>query len=488
MSTVGGGGGGNDEGDDGEYDPLNEWIRRGGGGGAPGGTNDDGGRRLGEEARAEGRLPISYGAVGAGGGGGANGGRFGPMSSSGDPAATDGDAPPSSSSSSSSSSLSPPSPASSSSSSSRNNNPYLAMVTRLAPSDLISRFTSTAPPRVQDAVRSTILGLVGGMASQMKFDTRAVATGEKLANLMFQLQMTGYMFKNAEYRLGLSQSLGVGGASSSSSSSSDGGGGGRMLPAGKEEGGGNGDDGSDAMRRGRLVDGSRIKVRYGGGVAGGDDDDVDVDVGEGGSKDDGPSSSVASSGIEVEVDARAYMSELRREVRRLRDELEATKLAREEETRKDLLGYIRSLPKGELQRLTGTMSPEVLEAMKGLVSAVLSGIGEEGEGEEEEDEGGGGDVEGKMIGPDTVTEQSGEALAQLCMWQLVVGYNLRELEVREEFRASMMMADDDDIGANNEKFGGGGGDDGGGGGGGGPGDGDGGGAVAAGDDGRDEWR
>jgi hypothetical protein len=25
----------------------------------------------------------------------------------------------------------------------------------------------------------------------------------------------------------------------------------------------------------------------------------------------------------------------------------------------------------------------------------------------------------------------------LCMWQLVVGYNLRELEVREEFRVSM---------------------------------------------------
>jgi hypothetical protein len=466
MSTVGGGGGSNDDDDDddSEYDPLNEWIRRGGGGGAPGGENDGGGRRLGEEARAEGRLPISYGAVGAGGPPGGGGGRFGPMSS-GDPASatTDADgAPPSSSS------LSPPSPPAS------RDNPYLAMVTRLAPSDLISRFTSTAPPRVQDAVRSTILGLMGGMASQMKFDTRAVATGEKLANLMFQLQMTGYMFKNAEYRLGLSQSLG-GGASSSHV------GGGRMLPGGNEEGGGNDDD-ADAMRRGKLVDGSRIKVRYGGVAGGGDDDD---DVGGGSKDDDGPSSFAASSGIEVEVDARAYMSELRREVRRLRDELEATKLAREEETRKDLLGYIRSLPKGELQRLTGTMSPEVLEAMKGLVSAVLSGIGEEeeGGGGEEEEEEGGGDVEGKMIGPDTVTEQSGEALAQLCMWQLVVGYNLRELEVREEFRASMMMADDD--GSANEKFGGD--DGGGGGGGGGPGDSDGGGAVAGGD-GRDEWR
>ena len=54
-----------------------------------------------------------------------------------------------------------------------------------------------------------------------------------------------------------------------------------------------------------------------------------------------------------------------------------------------------------------------------IVNAVMSGIGE------------------GQIGPNTVTEQSGEALAQLCMWQLVVGYNLRTLEVREEMKKSL---------------------------------------------------
>ena len=98
--------------------------------------------------------------------------------------------------------------------------------------------------------------------------------------------------------------------------------------------------------------------------------------------------------------------------------------------------YIRTLPQQELQQLTGTMSPEVLEAMKGLVTAVLAGIGDDEDGE---DMIGNAVAEGNVnkIGPNTVTEQSGEALAQLCMWQLVVGFNLRELEVREEFRASM---------------------------------------------------
>jgi hypothetical protein len=47
--------------------------------------------------------------------------------------------------------------------------------------------------------------------------------------------------------------------------------------------------------------------------------------------------------------------------------------------------------------------------------------------------------EGK-IDKNTVTEQSGEAMSQLCMWQLVVGYNLRELEVRQEMKNALQSA------------------------------------------------
>lgn len=126
------------------------------------------------------------------------------------------------------------------------------------------------------------------------------------------------------------------------------------------------------------------------------------------------------------VDAAAYMSELRSEVSKLRDELVVSKKEKEEAVRKDLLMYIRTLPKQELESLTNTMSHDVLVAMKGLVNAVLSGLGE------------------GQIGPDTVTEQSGEAMAQLCMWQLVIGYNLRTLEVREEMKKSLSGATDTD--------------------------------------------
>ncbi len=84
------------------------------------------------------------------------------------------------------------------------------------------------------------------------------------------------------------------------------------------------------------------------------------------------------------------MPKIWREVRRLHNELEATRLALEKEVRRDLLAYIQPLPKEELQRLTGTMSSEVLDSTKGLVLAVLSGIGEGvGVGGEEEKDGGG---------------------------------------------------------------------------------------------------
>lgn len=69
-------------------------------------------------------------------------------------------------------------------------NPYMQVVNSLSPSELIGRFTTTAHPRVQEAVKATILGLIGSLP-KMAFDSKVISTGERLASLMFQLQMTG---------------------------------------------------------------------------------------------------------------------------------------------------------------------------------------------------------------------------------------------------------------------------------------------------------
>ena len=393
MSSVGGEDNNRDGNNDPKDDnPLNEWMSR----------KETENLRRAREQFAEGRLPISYGAMNIDESDVNNSeneikdsssgmGQFGPLSTDGNNI-TAGDA------------IDVPSPISSSLARGKPN-PYLGVVSRLSPSDLIARFTATASPRVQDAVRTTILGLIGGLP-QMAFETKTVATGERLASLMFQLQMTGYMFKNAEYRLSLSQSLGRSNKFMLN---------GESNPGGKE------------WLDGKRIDG-KIKVRYGASAGGSSESSAD---------DESESPSPSPLGMEVEVDAEAYMAELRGQVSRLREELDVTKQAREEEIRKDLLSYIRTLPKEELRELTGTMSPEILEAMKGLVTAVLAGIGGGADDDGNELEELAGEDDGNKIGPNTVTEQSGEALAQLCMWQLVVGFNLRELEVREEFRASM---------------------------------------------------
>eukprot|EP00980_Cylindrotheca_fusiformis_P000733 scaffold174_cov98-Cylindrotheca_fusiformis.AAC.2 len=276
-------------------------------------------------------------------------------------------------------------------------NPYMQVVSKLSPSDLISKFTATAHPRVQEAVRSTVLGLIGSLP-KMAFDTTTITTGQRLASLMFQLQMTGYMFKNAEYRLSLSQSLGMTKGKSS-----------KLLLSGDTED--EEQDMQDKLLSGKVK--GKVKVRLGSLSAANNVEEA-------------PDNS-SNNGTEIEVDAAAYMSELRSEVSKLKEELKEHSNAKEEALRKDLLLYIRTLPAQELKSLTNTMSQDVLVCMKGLVQAVLSGIGD-----------------GK-IAADTVTEQSGEAMAQLCMWQLAVGYNLRELEVREELKKNLSnMLDDGD--------------------------------------------
>jgi hypothetical protein len=279
-------------------------------------------------------------------------------------------------------------------------NPYLKAVSTLTPSDLISKFTMTAPTRVQNAVRQTILGLIGSLPKQA-FETTTITTGQRLASLMFQLQMTGYLFKNAEYRLSLSQSLGTINSDALS------------LPASVRDVDDEDENhGQSDPLKGKVK--GKLKIRFLSKR-----EKIDYSLPQ--SSDDSEKN-VEEPPVELEVDAAAYMSELRSEVSKLRDELTLRRKEKEETIRKDLLLYIRTLPEQQLRSLTNTISQDVLVAMKGLVNVVMAGIGE------------------GQIAPDTVTEQSGEAMAQLCMWQLAVGYSLRELEVREEMKNSLMAS------------------------------------------------
>ena len=62
-------------------------------------------------------------------------------------------------------------------------NPYMQVVSRISPSDLIAKFTAESDPRVQEAVRTTILGLIGSLP-KLAFETTSVTTGQRLASLV----------------------------------------------------------------------------------------------------------------------------------------------------------------------------------------------------------------------------------------------------------------------------------------------------------------
>eukprot|EP01041_Mallomonas_annulata_P009989 gene9989-20776_t len=86
------------------------------------------------------------------------------------------------------------------------NNRYFQQVSDLTPNDMLQRFSQNAPRHVQEAVKSTIMSILGNLPSYA-LDASLITTNSKLANLMFQMQITGYMFKNAEYRMSLTRSL-----------------------------------------------------------------------------------------------------------------------------------------------------------------------------------------------------------------------------------------------------------------------------------------
>jgi hypothetical protein len=67
--------------------------------------------------------------------------------------------------------------------------------------------------------------------------------------------------------------------------------------------------------------------------------------------------------------------------------------------------------------------------MKKLVYSIMKGMGT------------------SSVEANTLLQQSGSAMAQLCMWQLAIGYNLRELEVKNALSKQLEAGDGDAVDA-----------------------------------------
>ncbi|KAJ7957961.1 DUF760 domain-containing protein [Quillaja saponaria] len=72
--------------------------------------------------------------------------------------------------------------------------------------EFMELFVKRAPQQVVDAMRQTVTNMLGTLPPQF-FAVTVTTVAENLAQLMYSVMMTGYMFKNAQYRLDLQQSL-----------------------------------------------------------------------------------------------------------------------------------------------------------------------------------------------------------------------------------------------------------------------------------------
>ena len=241
---------------------------------------------------------------------------------------------------------------------------YFEILDKISPNEMIQKFAQTAPKNVQEAAKSTVMTILGSLPNYA-LDAAMITTSTKLATLLYQMQITGYMFKNAEYRMTLTKQLkGL-----------------PRLPAPVIVRKGNV---TISPERDAIQGYNEVKVR-------------------------------TSSGEVVSVDVQELTGAMIKELEELRTELSLVRVEREAELRSNMLTYIQALPENEMSRLTSDMSKEIVEAIQLLVDTLMGKLGIDASG-----------------GPDTMVQQSVGALAQLCMWQMVLGYKLRELEVLEK--------------------------------------------------------
>ncbi|KAF8410323.1 hypothetical protein HHK36_002850 [Tetracentron sinense] len=218
--------------------------------------------------------------------------------------------------------------------------------------EFMELFVKRAPQQVVDAMRQTVTNMIGTLPPQF-FSVTVTTVAENLAQLMYSVMMTGYMFKNAQYRLELQQSLEQAG-----------------LP--------------DVQDRKDLPD-----------YAPGTQKSVSGEV-------------IRWNNISgpEKMDAVKYIELLEEEIEELNRQVER----RSANGPNELLEYLKSLEPQNLKELTTSAGEDVVLAMNTFITRLL-----------------------EVSDPSqmkTATETSAPELAKLLYWLMVVGYSIRNIEVR----------------------------------------------------------
>jgi hypothetical protein len=339
-----------------------------------------------------------------------------------------------------------------------------------SPNQAIGSFVSSAKPQVVQAMSGAVSSLLGGLSSPSSgIETIVKATGDKIGSLCFQLQMTGYMFRNAEYVMALKDIMELRGTATLQDYKD-------AFDRLDTDGNGDIEASEVAELLGEVYEGktpafeieafmkffdqnkdgkvSWQEFEFGLGAAmaqkeqatrnnnilrGSDEEDED-------DEDEVPHVDFEVTGdVEVEledgkvvkVDAKEYIDNLKQEAQALREALNREKgqFTEDKAPGSELLsgppsqndefggiaGYIASR-QGDVKALTEGISPEIVNTMKLLVDFVLEG-GDSGKGRRKKN----------VPKEELQMEIPGSALQQLALWQLILGYRLREFEAKGDY-------------------------------------------------------
>lgn len=219
--------------------------------------------------------------------------------------------------------------------------------------EFMELFVKRASPQVVDAMRQTVTNMIGTLPPQF-FNVTVTTVAENLAQLMYSVMMTGYMFRNAQFRVELQQSLEQ-----------------VALPEPQE----NKDAPDYAPGTQKKVSGEVIRWNN-------------------------------VSGPET-MDAAKYIELLEAEIEELNRQV-ARKTANGQN---ELLEYMKSLEPQNLKDLTSTAGEDVIVAMDTFIKRLLA-------------------ISDPAQMKTSVSQTSAPELAKLLYWLMVVGYSIRNIEVR----------------------------------------------------------
>ncbi|KAI4317025.1 hypothetical protein L6164_024938 [Bauhinia variegata] len=219
--------------------------------------------------------------------------------------------------------------------------------------EFMELFVKRAPQQVVDAMRQTVTNMIGTLPPQF-FAVTVTTVAENLAQLMYSVMMTGYMFRNAQYRLELQQSLEQ-----------------VALPEVQDEK----ETPDYAPGTQKNVSGEVIRWNN-------------------------------VSGPE-RIDAKKYIEILEAEI----EELNRQVSGQAGNAQNELLEYLKSLEPHNLKDLTSSAGEDVVLAMNTFIKRLLA-------------------VSDPSQMKTSVTETSASELAKLLCWLMVVGYSIRNIEVR----------------------------------------------------------